>query len=95
MCIGCGAKRPKQTLVRMVAFDGRVEVDGRQRAPGRGAYVCSAACAQKAVAKKAFGRALKGRGQPGEKLLSEVQALQGPKEAQGVGGAVDLRARKI
>jgi uncharacterized protein len=94
-CIGCGAKRPKATLVRMVAFDGRVEVDEHQRAPGRGAYVCSAACAQKAVAKRVFGRALRGRGAPGERLIGEVQALHAPTDQRGAAGAVDQMTRKI
>jgi len=40
-CIGCRQKRPKDTLVRLVrGADGRVRVDDRGRAPGRGAYVC-------------------------------------------------------
>ena len=40
-CIGCRQKRPKDTLVRLVrGAEGRVRVDDRGRAPGRGAYVC-------------------------------------------------------
>lgn len=40
-CIGCRKVRPKAALVRLVrSADGRVHVDDRGRAEGRGAYVC-------------------------------------------------------
>jgi len=39
-CLGCGAKAPKATLVRFVALDGCLVIDGKQVAPGRGAYCC-------------------------------------------------------
>lgn len=39
-CLGCGAKAPKTALVRFVALDGCLVIDGKQVAPGRGAYCC-------------------------------------------------------
>ena len=42
-CTGCGSRAPQQALVRFVIRDGRLEVDGRRRAPGRGAYLHRAA----------------------------------------------------
>lgn len=48
-CIGCGKKAPKGDLIRIVrASDEAVLLDGSERAPGRGAYVCSAACFSRA-----------------------------------------------
>ncbi|HEY3449137.1 MAG TPA: YlxR family protein [Myxococcales bacterium] len=60
-CIGCGARREKAGLVRLVARDGKVEVDAAWRAPGRGAYVCDGACTRKAAQRRAFGRAFKSK----------------------------------
>ncbi len=71
-CIGCGARREKAGLVRLVARDGRVEVDAAKRAPGRGAYVCDGACAQKAAHRRAFGRALKAKAVADEHLAQSV-----------------------
>ena len=52
-CIGCRQARPKAELVRLVrSGDGRIAVDRRWRAAGRGAYVCASLdCLTKALAK--------------------------------------------
>ncbi|WP_283170374.1 RNase P modulator RnpM [Curtanaerobium respiraculi] len=61
-CVVCGAKLPKGRLMRVVRSpEGEVSVDEGGRAAGRGAYVCSAACLQKACASHRFDRALKTR----------------------------------
>lgn len=73
-CIGCGARRPKVELVRVVADGERVAVDEAKRAAGRGAYVCDGRCAQKAVGKRALARALKRRVEAGPELAKEVEA---------------------
>ncbi len=40
-CLGCGQKRPKSELIRIVrAPDGTVSLDRTGKAPGRGAYIC-------------------------------------------------------
>ena len=59
-CLGCREMKPKPELVRVVRSpEGRVSVDLRGKAPGRGAYVCrSADCLKKALRSKALGRAL-------------------------------------
>lgn len=51
MCTGCGEKKPKQQLVRVVRTpEGNVIVDKLGKASGRGAYICkSAECLKKAV----------------------------------------------
>ena len=59
-CIGCRQKAEKSALVRVIATDGRVEVDESATAPGRGAWLHpTPQCGEKAVKHKAFGRALR------------------------------------
>lgn len=102
-CIGCGARRDKAELVRLVASAGQVVVDGEQRATGRGAYVCDVRCAEKAVGRKALNRALRGRAQGDDGLARRVAAWQGRGDevaagrqaGPGRGAAVDRGARKI
>jgi uncharacterized protein len=57
-CVGCGRRAPQHELLRFVADGGRV-VAGRER-PGRGAYTCRRiSCFERAVARRAFNRALR------------------------------------
>jgi hypothetical protein len=58
-CVGCGALAPKSDLRRVVVADGRVRADPDQRLPGRGAYVCNRACAERAVQRGGFARAFR------------------------------------
>lgn len=59
-CIGCAQKRPKAQLVRIQAVpEGGLRWDRSGKAPGRGAYVCDAACLRQAAAKSRLARALK------------------------------------
>jgi predicted RNA-binding protein YlxR (DUF448 family) len=39
-CLGCGLRRPKKELVRIVVIDGILMVDVGKTLPGRGAYLC-------------------------------------------------------
>ncbi len=76
-CVGCGAKRPQEGLIRLVAPKGRLELDGAKRAPGRGAYVCGEACIAKAIGRRAFGRAFRGQAEPPDaRALSEALRLR-------------------
>jgi predicted RNA-binding protein YlxR (DUF448 family) len=53
---------PKTALYRLVAGEGRaLAVDPSGARPGRGAYVCDAACHAEAVRRGAYGRALRRR----------------------------------
>jgi predicted RNA-binding protein YlxR (DUF448 family) len=45
--------------VRLALVDGTVVVDEQAQLPGRGAYVCSTACARQAMRRKALGRAFR------------------------------------
>ena len=59
-CIACGAKSDKRALMRIVrAADGTVSFDGTGRKPGRGAYICSLDCLEKALKARKVQRALK------------------------------------
>ncbi|WP_139652868.1 RNase P modulator RnpM [Raoultibacter phocaeensis] len=59
-CIACGCKATKGELVRIVRrSDGAVAFDATGKAAGRGAYVCSEACFEKAVRTKRLDRALR------------------------------------
>jgi len=39
-CLGCGHKRPKKELVRIVLKDRALIMDEKGGLPGRGAYLC-------------------------------------------------------
>ena len=57
--MGCGALAAKPELLRVVVADGRVQADPAQRLPGRGAYVCDRACAERALQRGGFARAFR------------------------------------
>ena len=59
-CIGCAQKNPKQQLYRIVRTpEGRIAFDKTGRLAGRGAYVCSLECFDKAVKQGRLARSLK------------------------------------
>ncbi|AJC11917.1 hypothetical protein JI75_03795 [Berryella intestinalis] len=59
-CIGCGATSDKTALLRIVrTSDGAAQVDPKGRMAGRGAYVCSQECFEKAARTSKLQRALK------------------------------------
>ncbi|MCC6222321.1 MAG: YlxR family protein [Thermoleophilia bacterium] len=61
-CVGCRTRAPRAELVRFVARAGTLTADPTGRAPGRGAYTCRrGACFERAVARRAFARALRQR----------------------------------
>ena len=55
-CIGCGEKKDKKDLLRIVRSpEGEYAVDLQGRKNGRGAYLCkNLSCLEKAEKKKAF-----------------------------------------
>jgi predicted RNA-binding protein YlxR (DUF448 family) len=59
MCVGCREMKDKRELTRVVRTpEGAVEIDPTGRMNGRGAYICSAQCLEKARKKNLLGRAL-------------------------------------
>ena len=62
-CIGCRSRAPRSSLLRVVARDSVVVVDESATMPGRGAWLHpTTECMQKALTRKAFGRALRAPG---------------------------------
>jgi predicted RNA-binding protein YlxR (DUF448 family) len=57
--VACGRRAPKAALLRLAVRADRVVADPGGSLPGRGAYVCDAACARTAVERRAFGRAFR------------------------------------
>lgn len=54
-CIGCGEKKDKKDLLRIVRSPEEYAVDLQGRKNGRGAYICKdLSCLEKAEKKKAF-----------------------------------------
>lgn len=58
-CVGCGTQSTKADLMRLVRTADGVQFDASGRKPGRGAYVCSEACLDKAFSTRKLQRALK------------------------------------
>jgi uncharacterized protein len=59
-CVGCRSVRPKRELVRLVRAGDAVEIDRRQRMPGRGAYLCrEQRCWAAGLAKRGLDRTLR------------------------------------
>lgn len=79
-CVGCGKQSDKVQLYRVVRTgDGDVRFDATGRVPGRGAYVCSRDCLQKAVQGK-LQRALKcgiGKDEAARVIEEMEEALSG------------------
>lgn len=61
-CAGCGAKRPKRDMVRIVRLaSGKVEIDPTGKRPGRGTYLCPIqACWENALKRGRLEHALRG-----------------------------------
>lgn len=58
-CVGCMESKPKSSLIRIAAFEGRLTLDKTGKAKGRGVYLCpDAGCLKKAKKKNAIGRGL-------------------------------------
>jgi len=61
--VGCGEKAHPDVLVRLAAERGRVVVDAARRRGGRGAWLHpSTACLERALRRRALGRALRREG---------------------------------
>jgi uncharacterized protein len=59
-CVGCRARVPRSTLLRVVAVDANLVPDERASMPGRGAWVHpTTECVENAIRRRAFVRALR------------------------------------
>lgn len=86
-CIGCGERRDKGELVRIVAGEDKMPViDPTGKLPGRGAYLCrNVSCLAKAQKKNALTRALKQSVPQAayEALSAEIAMQETGKAAEG------------
>ena len=58
-CLGCREMKPKSELLRVVRMtDGNVQLDLKGKLPGRGAYLCSIQCMEKAIKARSLERML-------------------------------------
>lgn len=58
MCVSCRNMFPKNQLVRLVATESGVKVDGTGKMSGRGVYLCkNRQCIQRAAKNKGFEKA--------------------------------------
>lgn len=81
-CIGCKEARQQADLVRYVLTP-ELEVipDLKGKLPGRGCYTCiSVDCIEKAVERKQFHRAFKGRNAPVEKSALVASVIQSQRD---------------
>lgn len=81
-CVACRQTKDKNQLVRyVVAPDGAVLVDYRQRLPGRGAYTCiTAQCLYDAVKRNSFQRCFKGQCRSVDATVLEQQLTEAVKQ---------------
>jgi uncharacterized protein len=70
--VACGRRAPKATLRRLAVRGDRVVADPCGALPGRGAYVCDAACARAAIQRRAFARAFRRAVSVGDDLVESV-----------------------
>lgn len=75
-CAVCRVAAPKGTLHRLVRAGGAVAYDPSGRAPGRGAYVCSAECCGQ-VLRQPLGMARALRAQEASEIRAAVEGLAG------------------
>lgn len=78
-CIGCGLKKDKSDLLRIVrSLEGEFSLDPSGRKNGRGAYICmNPACLEKAEKRKALQRSFKAEvdGSVYRQLREELEQL--------------------
>lgn len=76
-CLGCRRVRPRGELVRLVSGrDGRVAVDPRGTAAGRGAYVCpDEACVERGLQRARLSHAFKKPCDANAALVAAVRDL--------------------
>ncbi len=61
-CVSCGEIRDKKDLIRIVrSKEGRVSLDIEGNKPGRGAYVCSTDCFERALKKNSLERSFRAK----------------------------------
>jgi len=77
-CVGCRARAPRSSLLRVVARNGVLVADEKAVLPGRGAWVHDTdACVSSGIRKRAFGRALRVSGELDTQTFHETHQRKG------------------
>ncbi|MGJ4843026.1 YlxR family protein [Leifsonia sp. Le1] len=83
-CVGCRSRAPRSSLLRVVAQNSKLVVDHSATLPGRGAWLHPVVgCLDKALQRRAFGRALKVDG------MLDTTAIQAALEENRLNGTVN------
>ncbi|HEX8552006.1 MAG TPA: YlxR family protein [Abditibacteriaceae bacterium] len=76
-CIACGTKNSPDSFLRVRTCGGALELGGKN---GRSAYVCkSAACIEKAIAKRAFARSFRNNVFVSDELKHALRSAVSPR----------------
>lgn len=77
-CIGCMESKPKDSLIRVAWYEGRLSVDPTGKAKGRGVYLCrNSKCMEMARKKKAIQRSLQiSIGEEEQRIFEELKAYE-------------------
>lgn len=78
-CVGCMESKPKKQMVRIVCYEGKVSVDPKGKAKGRGIYICpDPACIHNAKKRKALQRSfnINLSGEEADMLLEEMKSYE-------------------
>ena len=80
VCVGCGAAKHKNELLRIVKLpDNSLEIDHQKTKPGRGAYIChSEECARLAAKRRGLDRSFRMpiERQVYEQLIEQVKHIE-------------------
>ncbi|MBI3919849.1 MAG: YlxR family protein [Armatimonadetes bacterium] len=77
-CVGCGRRRGKRELARLVLTEGRgVLLDRKGKSPGRGVYLCfEAQCLETADKRRAVERSLRISLTPDQRQLLKQEVME-------------------
>ncbi|WP_087002154.1 YlxR family protein [Gulosibacter sp. 10] len=89
-CISCRSRAPRSELTRVVAAGGRLRLDPRAVAPGRGAWLHpTEECVRIALERKAFRRALRVRDADDTDVREYAEILAGAAAPAATAKVVD------
>lgn len=84
-CVGCREAKPKDEMIRVCCYEGKLSVDPTGRAKGRGVYVCrDPECLKKVIKKQGFKRGFRMNFTDDalNKVYEELEALIGDNDAE-------------
>ena len=94
-CAGCGAIAPQRDLRRLAVAGDTVVYDGRRALPGRGAYVCGAACASLAIDRRALQRSFRRAVSADPQLLESRPDLMAKKRVHEIAKQAGMSSKDV